>query len=1614
MTVPEVTKVSILGQETIIVGNSLTSYLVRDVLQNVPASTYIVITDTNVAKYHLQPLLNALNTAIDEAGKPSRPRVLSYVIPPGETVKTREVKAQIEDWALEQKCTRDTAFLALGGGVIGDMIGYVATFMRGALFVQIPTTLLAMVDSSIGGKTAVDTPHGKNLIGSFYQPKRIFIDLQYLRTLPRREFVNGLAEVIKTAAIWVEEDFILLENHPEKILALSGSSGNEDPESAALLLRVILGSARVKAHVVTIDEKEGGLRGLLNFGHSIGHAIEAIMSPEMLHGECVSIGMVREAEIARHMKYLNDVAVGRLVRCLQAYGLPVSLEDKRVKQLAPHKHCPVDRLLDIMRVDKKNQGNQKRIVMLSAIGKTYEPKASDISDDVIRLILAPAQKVIPPKQKIDIQLNVPGSKSISNRALVMAALGEGTCRLHGLLHSDDVQVMLDALQKLVGITFQWENNGEILVLTGGGGRLRVPNSEVYLGNAGTASRFLTSVLALIPQPGPDGKGAVITGNPRMKLRPIGPLVDALRSNGVSVQYLEKEGSLPLNITPNGAGLPGGKINLSASVSSQYVSSILISAPYAAKPVLLDLSGEHVISQPYIDMTIAMMASFGVNVKRIPGTNTYEIPTGVYQNPKDYIIEADASSATYPLAYAAITGSRVTVTNIGSKSLQGDADFAVKVIAAMGAKVEQTETSTTVVGPEVLKPIPSIDMETMTDAFLTASVLAAVANGGDGKNATQIYGIANQRVKECNRIAAMVEQLAKFGVEAIDQPDGIEIRGIDRSKLKSPEGGVYCYDDHRIAMSFSILGCAMPAGQAATITEKKCVEKTWPGWWDTLRNVLGAELEGVDCEAPEAKLHGKGGTKKEEDVKAAAPGETVYGDETIVLIGMRGAGKTHAARTISRVLGRELVDMDDYLEKALATTIPEFIKTKGWDEFRAAETKFLSEALEKHAKGAVIACGGGIVETESARDVLKGWFEKKNGFVIHIKRDIGEVAAYLKDDTTRPMYGQDMMEVWERRKGWYRECSSHEFVVVHRGEGEWAKVDNDLVRFVKGVTVRKWGGSGLPGGVPAPPKQSFFVSLTYPDLGEGLNDLHRILEGCDAVELRVDLLASQAEEYVGRQVALLRRFTSLPIVYTVRTHTQCGKFADEAHEERLALLEAGLRWGCEYVDVEVSGPLEKVERLVKRKGSSLIIGSYHDATGTAKWEESGYGSALVGASGAKEVGVRFRDKFVEIAPYADIVKLIGKANDLEDNFALHRFVNKTVPTLSSVGSGKTKPIIAVNMGAIGQITRALNVFLTPVTHPALPSKAAAGQLSVKEIHELRTRLGLETGKKFYLFGKPIQQSMSPTLHNTGFQTLGLPHEYGLSESGDWRDVERVVRGGVEDGTFGGASVTIPLKEDVVREGVVEEVTEVARRIGAVNTIYLEGGKVWGDNTDWVGIRRCLVGRCLAGGLQGVKKRVGVVVGAGGTARAAIVALQSLEVGEVRIWNRTSDKAEGLASEFTGLVVVTDAAELFVGGDEETVFLVVGTVPAGAQEGGSLDLGKVFGGEGIRGAKGGVVVEMAYRPRETALVRAARAIGWSTVEGIEVLEEQGFEQFLRWTGRKAPEKVIRAEVRRRYVD
>jgi pentafunctional AROM polypeptide len=1350
----------------------------------------------------------------------------------------------------------------------------------------------------------------------------------------------------------------------------------------------VLGSVRVKAEVVSADEREGGLRNLLNFGHSIGHAMEAILTPQVLHGECVAMGMVKEAELARFLGVLDPSAVARLTKCIASYGLPTSLADKVVRKRSANKHCPVDELIKIMAVDKKNSGKQKKIVLLSGIGRTYEKKASTVADRAIKLILSPSVLVHPgiPSDS-NVTCTPPGSKSISNRVLVLAALGSGSCRITNLLHSDDTQVMLDALAKMQGAQFSWENDGKELVVTGNGGNLKATDAELYLGNAGTASRFLTSV-ATIAQAQGDITSTVLTGNARMKERPIGPLVKSLRSMGVEVHYQEKEGSLPLRISAcggfgasSGEKAFSGEIELAATVSSQYVSSILMAAPYSKKPVTLRLVGGKPISQPYIDMTIAMMAAFGVQVERSQTeANTYHIPSKPYTNPAEYVVESDASSATYPLAIAAITGTTCTVPNIGSASLQGDARFAVEVLRPMGCKVEQTKTSTTVTGPPrgELKAVNEIDMEPMTDAFLTASVLAAVASSNGSTTTTRIYGIANQRVKECNRIQAMEDELAKFGVTCRQFDDGIEVDGRGY-QLDEPKEGIHCYDDHRVAMSFGVLSLVAP--KPVLILEKDCTGKTWPGYWDILNQLFKAELDGVE---PALKLHDSHHGLKTQQ-------------KSIFIIGMRGAGKTTTGAWAARILGWPMLDLDTALEEHVGMTIPQLINQKGWEGFREEELKLLHRTIKEKPTGHILACGGGIVEMAEARQVFSD-YQKNGGIVLLVTRDIEKVMGFLQVDKTRPAYVEDMMGVWLRRKPWYQECSNYHF---HSQSVDSAGLANTLEDFSRFLSLISGKGEALK--QLKKKKHSFFVCLSAPELSSWLKNLPAILVGADAVELRVDLLEDPnskdgmpSPEFVVDQIALLRTVTTIPLIFTLRTKAQGGKFPDEAYSEAQQLYRTALRLGVEFVDLEMTMPEEILREVSENRGYTSIIASHHDPKGELSWSNGSW--------------IPFYNRALQ---YGQVIKLVGMAKSLQDNFALAEFK-------AWAESSHPIPVIAINMGEHGKLSRILNNFMTPVSHPLLPSATAPGQLSAADIRRGLSLVGEIAPKKFYIFGSPVQQSRSPPMHNTLFRETGLPHSYHIHETTDLNDVKAIIR----SADFGGASVTIPLKQDI--RPLLDSVGPEVEAINAINTIVpvtstdangKETTELVGRNTDYLGMVLVLRNSGAQGsaGLQS-----GLVIGGGGTSRAAIYALHEMQYSPIYLLGRTPSKLSKLVEEFPKEYDIRIVPNVeYVATLDKLPTVAIGCFPAdqpidpsiretlcaifdkAAEE--KFEENAPIGSLPPDGKR--ILLEMAYKPPVTSLIQLAQDAGWKTVNGLEVLVGQGVRQFEYWTGIKPLYEVAR---------
>ncbi len=417
-----------------------------------------------------------------------------------------------------------------------------------------------------------------------------------------------------------------------------------------------------------------------------------------------------------------------------------------------------------------------------------------------------------PIAKIDGEINLPGSKSLSNRALLLAALAQGTTKITNLLESDDTRHMLNALKQL-GITYTLSEDKTECTVIGNAGAIHSTNlQELFLGNAGTAMRPLCAALCL-------GTGSyLLTGEPRMKERPIGHLVDALREAGAKISYQENEGYPPLLIEAN--GLSGGDVKIDGAISSQFLTALLLAAPLAKEDMTISIIGE-LVSKPYIDITLHIMKEFGVDVLNDNYKN-FSIKGGqTYKAVETFMVEGDASSASYFLAAAAIKGGTVKVTGIGKKSIQGDIQF-VDVLEKMGAIVEWGDDYVAVSRGE-LHPI-DMDFNHIPDAAMTIATTALFAEG-----TTTLRNIYNWRVKETDRLFAMATELRKVGAEVEEGEDYLKIT--PPKKLK--HAAIDTYDDHRMAMCFSLLALDPVS---VTINDPECTAKTFPTYFEVLESI----------------------------------------------------------------------------------------------------------------------------------------------------------------------------------------------------------------------------------------------------------------------------------------------------------------------------------------------------------------------------------------------------------------------------------------------------------------------------------------------------------------------------------------------------------------------------------------------------------------------------------------------------------------------------------------------------------------------------------------------------------------------------------------------------------
>lgn len=572
-----------------------------------------------------------------------------------------------------------------------------------------------------------------------------------------------------------------------------------------------------------------------------------------------------------------------------------------------------------------------------------------------------------------ISLRVPGSKSLTNRALLAAALGNGKSTLKNILESDDTRHMMRALQHFgVRFTKRISNKGNVLSITGGSTRWQTSRAAIFCGNSGTTIRFLASVLAASDFP------STLTGEKRMKERPIADLAGTLTQLGANVEWLGKEGFPPLRVQ---GPLKGGRCTMKGNVSSQFVSGLLLAAPLAERPIHIRVLGE-LVSKPYVDMTIAVMKAFGVQVKR-KGYREFSISPQPYRT-TTMAIEGDASSASYFWGLGALTAAAVNLTNVPMNSLQADV-IPVK-LGIYKQLLHRAHDGQTI----------NINATDFPDSAMTLAVLSAFRKGK-----TRLSGLANLRVKECDRLQALLEGLAAIGCPTKIGADFLEVHG-NPEKLHG--GKIKTYGDHRMAMCFGMASILLPG---MLIDDQRCVKKTYPKFWRDLRSI-------------QKKLN----------------------ERNIVLTGMRGSGKSKLGKLLAARLRRRFVDLDTLIEKKSGMEIKAIVARHGWPHFRKLEEQ-ASQALST-SKKLIIATGGGTLMLEKNALALKA-----HGAVIWLNCPIPLLKKRLSKSSHRPSLTkkhvlEEVEVIYRQRKKIYKKVADRVTMIAP------AKPEKNLKRLLQSV------------------------------------------------------------------------------------------------------------------------------------------------------------------------------------------------------------------------------------------------------------------------------------------------------------------------------------------------------------------------------------------------------------------------------------------------------------------------------------------------------------------------------------------------------------------------------------
>ncbi|MEC7879328.1 MAG: 3-phosphoshikimate 1-carboxyvinyltransferase [Actinomycetota bacterium] len=549
--------------------------------------------------------------------------------------------------------------------------------------------------------------------------------------------------------------------------------------------------------------------------------------------------------------------------------------------------------------------------------------------------------VVPP----DVTLDIPGSKSITNRALIVAALADGESVVSGALFSQDTLVMMDSLRKL-GAEILPNHDGSSISIRGVGGVLGSTSDALWVHQSGTTARFCLPLAAL------SGENVKIDGDKQIKNRPHAQLCGALEALGVQIEYLEEPNTFPMVV--NGRNLKGGQITLDGGTSSQFISALLLAAPCFPDDLEVHIKGD-LVSKPYVDMTVAVMKSFGAEIYQAEDRKYVISPTGYRCT--EYVVEPDASAASYFFAAAAVSGGSITVNGLGSQSIQGDIQF-TEILEKMGAEIIYGDNSLSVVGTGTLNGV-DVSMKEISDTVPTLAAIAPFASG-----VTNIRDVAFIAQKESDRIAALIAELRKVGIKAEKTETGMEIHPGEVEK-----GTIHTYDDHRIAMAFSILGLA---ASGITLDFPQCVGKTFPTFFDVLDQVRSAG----DATLSIIAIDGPAGSGKSTLAKQVAD--------------QLGLGYLDTGAMYRSVAAVALTDASSLDDEAEIASIAERIKIEFENEKVYVDGKDLTEVIRSPDVNAAVSQ---VAANPGVRSIMRrqqrSWARVRGGGVLE-GRDIGSV------------------------------------------------------------------------------------------------------------------------------------------------------------------------------------------------------------------------------------------------------------------------------------------------------------------------------------------------------------------------------------------------------------------------------------------------------------------------------------------------------------------------------------------------------------------------------------------------------------------------------------------------